>query len=45
MESDPQFWYSYENLDQIADELLTGKKLDWQDFDKREKVDSEEVDE
>jgi hypothetical protein len=43
MESDPQFWYSYENLDQIADELLTGKKLDWQDFDKREKVDSEEV--
>jgi hypothetical protein len=43
MESDPQFWYSYEDLDQIADELLTGKPLDWEDFDKRKKVDSEEV--
>ena len=43
MESDPQFWYSYEELDQIADELLTGKPLDWEDFDKRKKGDSEEV--
>jgi len=42
MESDSNFWYSYEDLDKIADELLTGKPLDWEDFDKREKSSSNE---
>jgi len=43
MESEePGFLYSYQELDKIADELLTGKPLDWQDFDKREKTSSNE---
>ncbi len=42
MESGPNFWYSYEDLDKIADELLTGKPLDWENFDKRAKFSSNE---